>query len=107
MTPLAVRVVDDPLGVPAGDQVHPGRSVGAHERRGVQVQPGGVERDRLHAAGVVLRPDDRLEAARGVPVEDDGAVAVLGADDAQRLGDLLVVNAQVAHVVRRRQVIQR
>ena len=35
-----------------------------------------------------------------MPVEDDDVVPVLGADDAQRLGDLLVVNAQVAHVVR-------
>ena len=49
---------------------------------------------------MVRRPDDRLQSAGGVTVEDDDAVPVLGADDPQGFADLLVVDAQVAHVVR-------
>jgi len=48
----------------------------------------------------VFATHTRLQPAGRVPVEDDDVVPVLGADDAQRLGDLLVVDAQVAHVVR-------
>ena len=49
---------------------------------------------------MVRRPDDRLQSAGGVAVEDDDVVPVLGADDPQGFADLLVVDAQVAYVVR-------
>ena len=58
-------------------------------------------KQKIPIPGVVGRPDGRLQPAGRVPVEDDDVVPVLGANDAQRLGDLLVVDAQVAHVVRR------
>ena len=99
--PRLRRIVDDLLRVAPRDQVDVGRPVRACEPGGVQLQPRRIEDERRHASRVVGRPDGRQQPARGVAVENDvAAVGVLGADDPQRLGDLLVMDAQVAHVVR-------
>ena len=94
------RVRDDPPRHPPRHEVHRRRAVGAHEARGIEIQPRRVERDGRDRPRVVRRPQHRGQPAGGVRVEDDDAVPLLLAHDPHRLGDLLVVDEQVRRVVR-------